>query len=145
MVINNLTLNRQRLNTNGIFLEYIEMIMKKFLRITEILLHSVIIALVLWKGFLLFKIGLYFPALMIMGLSLITISITIYWKKLRLAPRQARQACYYLEGVIFLILYALCTVHERNLAQVLLMAAILFPFIGFVTSLITSRRKVLKD
>jgi hypothetical protein len=115
--------------------------MKKILRKLELLLHSVIIALVLWKGILLFSEGMYFPALLTMGLSLTAIIISLYWKKFRLAPRQARQASYYLEGVIFLIIYALCTAHERNLAQVLLMAAIVFPFIGFATSLKTGKRK----
>jgi hypothetical protein len=118
--------------------------MKKILRKIELLLHSLIIALLLWKGILLLSEGMYFPALLIMGLSLTAIIIALYWKKFRLAPREARQACYYIEGPVFLILYILCTTHERNLAQVLLMAAILFPFIGFATSLKTRRRKVLR-
>lgn len=117
--------------------------MKRILRKLELLLHSVIIALVLWKGILLFSEGMYFPAVLVTGLSLTAMAITLYWKKFRLVPRQARQASYYLEGVIFLIIYALCTAHERNLAQVLLMGAIVFPFIGFATSLRT-KRKVLR-
>ena len=119
--------------------------MKRILRKLELLLHSFIIALILWKGILLFTTGMYFPALLIMGLSLTTIVISINWKKFKLAPREARQACYYIEGPVFLILYVLCTTHERNLAQVLLMAAIVFPFIGFATSLKTGKRKLLRD
>ncbi|MFP9099720.1 hypothetical protein ACLI09_11755 [Flavobacterium sp. RHBU_24] len=118
--------------------------MKRILRKTEILLHSVIIALVLWKGILLFREGMYFPAGLVTGLSLTAMAITIYWKKLRLAPREARQASYYIEGLAFLTLYVLCTTHERNLAQLLMMASIVFPFIGFATSLKTSKKKVVR-
>ena len=118
--------------------------MKRFLRKTEMLLHSVIIALLIWKGVMLFNAGMYFPALLIFGLLLTAMVISIYWKKFKLAPRQARQACYYIKGPVFLILYILCTTHERNLAQVMLMAAIVFPFIGFATSLKTSKRKALR-
>ena len=118
--------------------------MKIILRKTEMLLHSVIIALLLWKGVMLFMSGMHFPALLILGLSLMAMVISIYWKKFRLLPREAREACYYIEGGVFLILYVLCNAHERNLAQLLLMAAIVFPFIGFATSLKTGRRKVLR-
>nr|WP_322623915.1 hypothetical protein [uncultured Flavobacterium sp.] len=116
--------------------------MKSLLRNTEVLLHIFITAGISLLGTRLLLTDMYYPAVIILATCILTVNIATRWKKLKLYPRDARLSCYYLEGFSLLVSWA--TYHSNgneSLARISLIAAILLPFIGYISSLKTYRNK----
>lgn len=116
--------------------------MKVQLRSAEIFLHAVITAVICFLGGKLLVIGMLYPSLIILTLCITMIHISIFWKKLKMYPAQARLACYYLEGLSFLVCWATYnSLANIALSKICLIAAIMLPFIGFISSLKTYKNK----
>lgn len=116
--------------------------MKKALRKLEMLLHSAITAGLLIVSAKMILSGLYFPGSILAGLVIAATCISLFWKKLGMSPRYARLTCYYLEAPAFLICWLhFKLAHESMLAQAYLMAAVIFPFFGYISSIKTYKTK----
>lgn len=108
---------------------------KKTFRKLEVLLHFLTAFVLLLKGCDELNRGLYFPGIIILGLAATILTITIYWKKLHIKPKQARLICYYLESPALLIIsYVLYLEDKTSLPYIFFIAAILYPAMGFITS-----------
>jgi hypothetical protein len=116
--------------------------MKKALRKLEMLLHSAIITGLLVVSIKMILSGLYFPGSILTGLAIAAACISLFWKKLNMSPRYARLTCYYIEAPAFLICWLHFKLgHEPMLAQAYLMAAVIFPFFGYISSIKTYKTK----
>ncbi len=108
---------------------------KKTFRKLEVLLHFLTAFVLLLKGCDELNKRLYFPGLIILGLAITILTITIYWKKLYIKPKQARLVCYYLESPALLITsYMLYLENKMFLPYIFFIASILYPAMGFITS-----------
>ena len=115
---------------------------KKTFRKLEVLLHFLTAFILLIKGGDEIGKGLFFPGFIILGLAFIILTITIFWKTLYITPRQARQVCYYLEAPALLVTsYVLYLEDKQFLPDIFLVAAILYPMVGFITSKKSSQFK----
>lgn len=73
---------------------------------------------------------------------LLTFGIASQWKKLKLYPSAARLSCYYLEGFSLLVSWAAYhSTGNEPLARISLIAAVMLPFVGFISSLKTYKNK----
>ncbi|MFP5438222.1 MAG: hypothetical protein ACLGH8_10575 [Bacteroidia bacterium] len=116
--------------------------MKRTLHTIEMLLHGLITGIVVLLSFKLMSAGMYYPGGIILGFSLISIFVTLNWKRLKMAPATARLLCYYLEGFALLVNWAAYhSIGNETLARISLIAAIMLPFIGFTSSIKTHRNK----
>lgn len=116
--------------------------MKHTLRTTEMLLHGLITGLLVLLSLKLMSIGMYYPGGIILGFSLISVFVTLSWKKLKISPANARLCCYYLEGFALLANWAAYhSVGNETLARISLIAAVMLPFLGFTSSLKTYKNK----
>lgn len=116
--------------------------MKKLVRQTEMLLHAALTGILLLRGGQLILSHMYYPGVILLGLMSITMMITLFWKRLRLAPRDARMACYYLETPALLLNYVVFnTIGATLAAQVCLIATVALPFLGFATAIKTHRKR----
>ncbi len=108
---------------------------KKTLRQLEILLHILtVIILVLKAGDELSR-KLYFPAFITLGLAAIVVSLLFFWKVFRLSPKQSRLMCYYIETpALVLTSYVLYLEKKETAASIAIIAALLYPMVGFVSS-----------
>jgi hypothetical protein len=108
---------------------------KKTFRKLEVLLHFLTTFILLIKGCDELNKRLYFPGGIILGLALTILVITIFWKPLYIAPKQARIVCYYLESPALLITaYVLYLEDKPFLPHIFFIAAMLYPVTGFITS-----------
>lgn len=108
---------------------------KKTFRKLEVLLHFITAFILIIKGVDEMSRRLYFPGAIILGLALVILTITIFWKTLYITPKQARQICYYLEAPALLITsYVLYLEDKPFLPDIFLVAAMLYPMVGFITS-----------
>ncbi|MHA3786604.1 hypothetical protein ACX0HA_00225 [Flavobacterium hauense] len=108
---------------------------KKTFRKLEVLLHFLTAFILIIKGVDEMSRRLYFPGSIILGLALLILVISIFWKTLYISPRQARQICYYLEAPALLITsYVLYLEEKQFLPDIFLVAAMLYPMVGFITS-----------
>lgn len=116
--------------------------MKKLARKIEMLLHALLTGVLIFRAVLLIKDGLYYPGGIMMGLLLAAVVISLFWKQLKLAPRDARLACYYLEAPTLLLNYVVFNIEGDVLAaQVCLIATVSLPFIGYATAIKTHRKR----
>jgi hypothetical protein len=108
---------------------------KKTFRKLEVLLHFLTALLFLLKGCDELNRRLYFPGTILLGLSLTLLTINGFWRSLRIKPRQARISSYYLESpALFLISYVLFLEKQEFMPYIFLIAAILYPAMGFISS-----------
>jgi len=108
---------------------------KRTFRKLEILLHFLTAFIVLIKGCDELNRNLYFPGCITVGLAITILAITIFWKKFYIRPKQARQICYYLEAPALLITaYMLHLEGKDFLPDIFVVAAMLYPAMGFITS-----------
>jgi len=115
---------------------------KKTFRKLEILLHFITAFILLIKGADELSKRLYFPGFIIIALALLILTITVFWKTFYIRPRQARHICYYLESPALLITaYVLYLENKPFLPDIFLIAAILYPAMGFISSKKFSRIK----
>lgn len=118
---------------------------KKTFRKLEILLHFLTAFILLLKGADEVSKRLYFPGFIIIAIALIILSITIFWKTFYIRPKQARLTCYYLESPALLITaYVLYLENKPFLPDIFLIAALLYPAMGFISSKKISRIKSLE-
>ncbi|ALM48507.1 hypothetical protein AMR72_06080 [Flavobacterium psychrophilum] len=119
---------------------------KKTFRKLEILLHFITAFILLIKGADELGRRLYFPGFIIIGLALLILAITIFWKTLYIRPKQARQVCYYLEAPALLVTaYVLHLENKPFLPSIFLIAALLYPAMGFISSKKFRRIKNISD
>jgi len=108
---------------------------KRTFRKLEIFLHFLTSAILLIKGFDEIVKHLYFPGLILVGLGLLVIIITFFWRKLGIRPKQARIMCYYIEApALFIIAYMLHLEKKEALPHIFLLAGMLYPMLGFISS-----------
>jgi hypothetical protein len=108
---------------------------KKTFRKLEVLLHFLTAFILIIKGVDEMSKRLYFPGSIILGLALVILVITIFWKTLYIRPKQARQVCYYLEAPALLVTsYVLYIEDKPFLPDIFLVAALLYPAVGLITS-----------
>lgn len=108
---------------------------KRTIRNLEIFLHFLTAFILLIKGYDEIKKGLYYPALIIIGLAMTVLIIMIFWRKLRIRPKEARTACYYIESpAMFITAYVLYLEQKESLPPIFIMAGIIYPAVGFISS-----------
>lgn len=108
---------------------------KKTFRKLEVLLHFLTAFILIIKGVDEMSRRLYFPGSIILGLAVTILAITIFWKTFYISPRQARQVCYYLEAPALLVTsYVLYLEDKPFLPDIFLVAALLYPAMGLITS-----------
>ncbi|MCO6148393.1 hypothetical protein [Flavobacterium sp. NRK1] len=108
---------------------------KKTFRKLEVLLHFLTAFVLLIKGCDEMNRRLYFPGGIILSFTVIIFIITIFWKTLYISPKQARQICYYLESPALLIIsYMLHLEGKMFLPDLFLIAAIIYPVMGYISS-----------
>ncbi|AWH83624.1 hypothetical protein HYN59_00170 [Flavobacterium album] len=108
---------------------------KKTFRRLEILLHVLTSVILLLKGYAEVVKHLYFPGCILLGLGIIVLSITFFWRKLNIKPKQARIMCYYIEApALFLTAYVLYLEKNESLPHIFLLAGMLYPMLGFISS-----------
>jgi len=89
----------------------------------------------LLKGFDEIKRHLYFPASIILALATTILVIAFLWKPLKIVPKQARQICYYLEcPALLLTAYLLYLEGKGSMPHIFLIAGIMYPVVGYITS-----------
>jgi hypothetical protein len=108
---------------------------KKTFRKLEIFLHILTATMLLLKGSDEVIKHLYFPGFILIGLGLLVILICLFWRKFSIRPKQARIMCYYFEApALFLISYMLYLEKNEALPQFFLLAGMLYPMLGFISS-----------
>ncbi len=108
---------------------------KRTFRKLEALLHFLTGLVLLLKGIDLITRHLYFPASILLGLGLAIFIVNFFWRRLQIKPKQARVLCYYLESPALLVTsYVLYLEHTDNFPHIFLIAAILYPAMGFISS-----------
>ncbi len=108
---------------------------KRTFRKLELLLHILTSLVLLLKGYDEVLKGLYFPGCILWGLALLVLIISLFWRKLGIKPKQARIMCYYIEApALFLTAYVLHLEEKEALPQIFLLAGMLYPMLGFISS-----------
>lgn len=108
---------------------------KKTVRKLELLLHLVTIALLTIKGYDLLSNRLYYPGGIITGIAVTVFAILIFWRPLKIKPKQARIICYYIEvPALLLISYMLHIEGKEFLPHIFFIAAFIYPAVGFISS-----------
>jgi hypothetical protein len=108
---------------------------KKTFRQLEVILHVITVATLLLKGYDEVKRGLFFPGGIIIGFAFTALIIALFWRRLYIKPRIARTACYYIEApALLLTSYVLYLENKEFLPDIFLIAAILYPAFGFISS-----------
>ena len=108
---------------------------KRTFRKLEILLHVLTSVILLLKGSEEIYRGLYFPGCILAGLGVIVLTISFFWRRMNIRPKQARVMCYYIEApALFITAYVLYLENKDTLPQIFLLAGILYPMFGFITS-----------
>jgi hypothetical protein len=108
---------------------------KKTFRKLEALLHFLTALVLLLKGVDLIARKLYFPGVILLGLAMVILVISIFWRKIGIKPKQGRIICYYLESPALLITaYVLYLENKENFPHIFLIAALIYPMMGFISS-----------
>ena len=108
---------------------------KKTFRRLEVALHFLTASIILIKAADLLLRGVYYPGGILLGLALTIFTIALYWRPLKIKPRQARVLCYYLESPALLVMaYVLHLEGKESLPHVFLISAIIYPAMGFISS-----------
>jgi hypothetical protein len=108
---------------------------KKTVRKLELVLHFLTMLLLLIKGFDEISRRLYFPGGIITGLALIVLTILLFWKPLKIKPKQARIICYYVESpALLLTAYMLYLEQKEFLPHIFFIAGFMYPAVGFISS-----------
>lgn len=108
---------------------------KKTFRKLETLLHFLTALVLLLKSFDLIIRGLYFPGIILLLLALIVFVISVFWRRIGIRPKAGRIMCYYIESPALLIMaYVLYLEDKNNFPHIFLIAAVLYPAMGFISS-----------
>lgn len=108
---------------------------KKTARKIELFLHFITALLLIIKGVDELTRGLYYPALIILGLALLVLIIIVFRKQLRIRPKQARIICWYSEAPALLVTSYMLHLEKREFTpHIFLIAAIIYPAMGFISS-----------
>lgn len=108
---------------------------KKTARKLESFLHFLTALLLIIKGAEEISKGLYYPGSIIAGLALIVVVITFFRRSLTIRPKQAHIICWYLEAPALLMTsYMLHLEKKEFMPHIFLIAAIMYPAVGFISS-----------
>lgn len=108
---------------------------KKTSRKLEFFLHILTSIVLLLKGLTEINAGLYISGSIIILFSLLVPFFIFGWKLLKIRPRQAKIACYYLESpALFATSYVLYLEGREFSPYIFALAAILYPAVGFISS-----------
>ncbi|OIQ21008.1 MAG: hypothetical protein BM557_04400 [Flavobacterium sp. MedPE-SWcel] len=108
---------------------------KKTARKLESFLHFVTALLLIIKGVDQLIKGLYYPATIIMGLAVIILVIVLFWKSLKMKPKKARIACWYVASPAFVVMaYILYLEKKEFLPHFFILLAMMYPVMGFISS-----------
>lgn len=108
---------------------------KRTVRKLEWLLHSITILLLLIKAADLAGRQLYLPSAAITVLSLVSLGVLLLRRELGMGTRKAHIACYYIEApALLLIAYTLYIDGNDFLPYIFLLAALIYPAVGFTGS-----------
>jgi len=108
---------------------------KKTARQLEFFLHLLTSAVLLLKGCSEIVEGKSFPGLIISCLALLVPLLLFLWKPLRITPKQARIACYYIESPALIVTaYVLYLEGKEFHPYLFLIAALLYPVVGLISS-----------
>ena len=108
---------------------------KKAFRRLEYFLHFLTELLLLIKGADEVSRGLYFPGLIITALALTVLVISLFYRRLKIRPKQARTICWYIEAPALLVTAYMLYLEKREFApHIFLLAAIMYPAMGFISS-----------
>jgi O-antigen ligase len=109
--------------------------MRKTKRYLEFALHLITISALLYKGSDEVYKKLYFPGGIILGLALLAMVVTLFWKQFKIPPRIARQTSYYLEApALMLSGYVFYLEHAMGYAQACFIAGLAYCAIGFLST-----------
>ena len=108
---------------------------KKNIRRLETLLHILTSIILLIKGYDQFTKGIYFPAFILFGFGFLVLSIILFWRKLKIRPKQARVSCYFIESPALLVTAYILSLEGRDsLPFIFSLAALLYPAVGFIST-----------
>ncbi len=108
---------------------------KKVIRRLEILLHILTSVILLLKGFDQFTKTIYFPAVILISLGLLVMLLNLFWRKLKVKPKEARTACYYIETpALLLISYIIHLEGVHTVPYAFFIASLLYAAVGFISS-----------
>ncbi|WP_297333233.1 hypothetical protein [Flavobacterium sp.] len=108
---------------------------KRTVRRLEYFLHFLTALLLLIKGIHEISKGLYYPGIIIAGLSVTVFTIILFWRKLKIKPKQARVICWYLEApALLLSSYMLYLEKKEFMPYLFFLAAVMYPAMGFISS-----------
>ncbi|RYD90056.1 MAG: hypothetical protein EOP54_24575 [Sphingobacteriales bacterium] len=109
--------------------------MRKTKRYLEFVMHLVTISALLYKGVDEVRKGLYYPGSIILGLAVIAMIVTLFWRQFKIQPRIARQTSYYLEAAgLFLSGYVFYLEHHHGYSQACIIAGFAYCAIGFLST-----------
>ena len=108
---------------------------KKTARRLEYFLHFITALLLILKGIDEIIKELYYPGFIIIGLAVTVLIIAFFWRSLKIKPKQARIICWYLESPALLVTsYMLYLERKEFMPHIFLLAAIMYPAMGFISS-----------
>lgn len=108
---------------------------KRTIRRIEYVVHVVTALILLLKGAILLRQHLYFPGLILIGLAAVILIVLLLWKQLKISPKQARIACYYVESpALFLTSYMLFMEGREFQPYIFIIAGLMYPLVGFISS-----------
>ncbi len=108
---------------------------KKTIRRLEIFLHILTAVILLLKGYDQLSKGIYFPAFILFGFGLLVITIILFWRQLKIRPKQARVSCYFIEAPALLVTaYVLSLEGRDSLPYIFSLASLLYPAVGFIST-----------
>jgi len=108
---------------------------KRTARQLEFALHILTAVVLALKGYSEVTQGKPFPGLIILGIAAIVPVLLLLWRPLKMTPKQARIACYYVESpAMFLTAYMLYLEGREFHPYLFLIAALLYPAAGFISS-----------
>ena len=110
-------------------------IVRKAKRYLEFLMHIITTAALLYKGYDEVSKHLYYPGFIILGLALIAMTVTLFWRQLKIQPRIARQTSYYVEAFgLFVTAYVFYLEQQNTYSRYCLIAAFAYCAIGFLST-----------
>lgn len=108
---------------------------KKAIRKLEVLLHAVTAAILLIKGIDEIKRQVYYPGVLLIVISFIILLVLFFWRPLKIKPKKARLICYFIEMPgLFISSYLFYLEGKEYLSDVFLLAGILYPAVGLISS-----------
>ena len=108
---------------------------KKVLRKTETFLHFLTAAIILIKGYDELTKHIFFPAFILLSFGLLVLVTMLLWRPLRIKPKEARRSCYFIEAPALLVIsYVVYLEGRHTVPYIFLIAAFLYPAMGFISS-----------